>query len=148
MIPLDRFNTQLQGILLQEGRLPIGHLAARVGISKSPCQDRVKKLEEEGYTLGYKALLNHSKMGQDLVAYAQVTMLDTRDPALKEFDAAVREIAEVEECYMIAGSFDYLLKIRTSDINAYRAVLGQSVSSLPHVASSSTFVSMQAVKER
>ncbi len=98
--------------------------------------------------MGYKALLNHSKMGQDLVAYAQVTMSDTRDPALKEFNAAVRKVVEVEECYMIAGSFDYLLKIRTSDINAYRAVLGQSVSSLPHVASSSTFVSMQAVKER
>jgi Lrp/AsnC family leucine-responsive transcriptional regulator len=148
MKTLDRFNKKILSILLQEGRLPISHLATRVGISKSPCQARVKKLEEEGYILGYKALLNHSKMGQELVAYAQVTMSDTRDPALKEFNQAVRKIAEVEECYMIAGAFDYLLKIRTSDINAYRTVLGESVSSLPHVASSSTFVSMQAVKER
>lgn len=144
---LDRFNVAILNVLAKEGRLPISHLAKRVGISKSPCQARVKKLEDEGYILGYKALLNHSKIGQEQVAYAQVTMSDTRDPALRAFNEAVQRIPEIEECYMIAGSFDYLVKIRSADINAYRKILGESISSLPHVASTSTFVSMQPVKE-
>jgi Lrp/AsnC family leucine-responsive transcriptional regulator len=91
--------------------------------------------------------LNHSKIGQEQVAYAKVTMSDTRDPALRAFNEAVQRIPEIEECYMIAGSFDYLVKIRSADINAYRKILGESISSLPHVASTSTFVSMQPVKE-
>jgi len=144
---MDRFNRKILKVLSEEGRIPITHLAERVGLSKSPCQARVKKLEDEGYIVGYKAQLNHSMIGRELVAYAQVTMSDTREAALNAFDKAVQDVPEVEECYMIAGAFDYLLKIRTSDMHAYRKVLGESISSLPHVESSSTFVSMQAVKE-
>ena len=144
---MDRFNKKILEILANEGRLPITHLAERVGISKSPCQARVKKLEDEGYIVGYKAQLSYAKLGQELVAYVQVTMSDTREAALSAFDKAVLDLPEVEECYMIAGGFDYLLKIRTTDMQTYRRVLGESISSLPHVASSSTFVSMQAVKE-
>ena len=144
---MDRFNKKILKVLAEEGRIPITHLAERVGLSKSPCQARVKKLEDEGYIVGYKAQLNHSMIGRELVAYAQITMSDTREAALNAFDKAVQDVPEVEECYMIAGAFDYLLKIRTSDMHAYRKVLGESISSLPHVESSSTFVSMQAVKE-
>jgi Lrp/AsnC family leucine-responsive transcriptional regulator len=76
-----------------------------------------------------------------------VKLSDTRENALGEFNAAVRKIKEVEECHMIAGSFDYLLKVRTADIKKYRQVLGERISSLPHVASTSTFVVMQSVKD-
>jgi Lrp/AsnC family leucine-responsive transcriptional regulator len=72
----------------------------------------------------------------------------TCEQALDEFNRAARALAEVEECHMIAGSFDYLLKVRTEDIRRYRVVLGEKISSLPHVASTSTFVAMQAVKDR
>jgi Lrp/AsnC family leucine-responsive transcriptional regulator len=83
----------------------------------------------------------------DHVAFAEVKLSDTRENALGEFNAAVRKIKEVEECHMIAGSFDYLLKVRTADIKKYRQVLGERISSLPHVASTSTFVVMQSVKD-
>ncbi len=147
MRKLDSYSKEILAILTKEGRLPISHLARRVGLSKTPCQSRVKWLEDEGYILGYKAVLNHEKLDQQQVAYAQVTMSDTRQAALTAFEVAVREIPAVEECYLIAGSFDYLVKIRSADMNAYRKVLGESLSNLPHVASSSTFVSMKPVKE-
>ena len=145
---LDRFNLKILEELSHNGRIPVSQLAKLIGISKSPCQTRVKKLEQEGYIKGYKAILDHSKMGQEHVAFAQLRLSDTRADALEAFNDAVRTVPEVEECHMIASSFDYLVKIRTSDINTYRKVLGESLSSLPHVASTSTFVSMQAVKEQ
>lgn len=147
MRTLDQYSRDILAILSKEGRIPISHLARRVGLSKTPCQSRVKWLEDEGYITGYKALLNYEKLDKQQVAYAQVKMSDTRPAALSAFDIAVKEIPEVEECYLIAGSFDYLVKIRSADMNEYRKILGESLSSLPHVASSSTFVSMKPVKE-
>ena len=87
------------------------------------------------------------KLGLDHIAFADVKLSDTRETALREFKLAVRQIPEVEECHMIAGSFDYLLKVRTADIRKYRLVLGEKISSLPHVASTSTFVAMETVRE-
>ena len=72
---------------------------------------------------------------------------DTREATLEEFNAAARRISEIEECHMIASSFDYLLKVRTADIRKYRIVLGEKISTLPHVASTSTFVAMETVRE-
>src|SRR3546814_6058547 len=81
----------------------------------------------------------------DHVASAEVKLSDTRAKALGEYNAAVLRIPEVEECHMIASSFDYLLKVRTADIRRYRAVLGEKISSLPHVDSTSTYVAMETV---
>ena len=69
-------------------------------------------------------MLNAGKLGLDHVAFVEVKLSDTREDALQKFNAAVRKIPEVEECHMIAGRFDYLLKVRTSDIRKYREVLG------------------------
>lgn len=84
---------------------------------------------------------------QATLCFAEVKLSDTKEEALREFNAAVRKIREVEECHMIAGRIDYLLKVRTSDIRRYRQVLGEKISSLPHVASTSTAVAMESVKE-
>ena len=91
--------------------------------------------------------MNHKRLHQNHVAFVEVTLKDTREAALQAFGKAVRTIPEIEECHMIAGAFDYLLKVRTADIDAYRRVLGERISTLPHVASSSTHVAMEAVKE-
>lgn len=133
--------------LSQDGRISITELSQRVGLSKTPCQVRLKRLMDEGYILGFRAVLDARKFGLDHIAFAEVKLSDTRETALSEFNTAVRKIREVEECHMIAGAFDYLLKVRTGDIRRYRQVLGEKISSLPHVASTSTFVVMQAVKE-
>lgn len=144
---LDRFDRKILEILSIEGRLPITDLAKRIGMSKSPCQVRFKRLVKNKYIVGFRAVLNPMKLDIGHVAFVEVKLLNTKQAALLAFNEAVRDIPEIEQCHMIAGSFDYLLKVRTKDINAYRHVLGERISALPHVASSSTYVSMEAVKE-
>ncbi|MHA7971586.1 Lrp/AsnC family transcriptional regulator [Rhizobium sp. CAU 1783] len=144
---LDRLDTRILEVVTEEGRISITDLAERVGLSKTPCQLRLKKLVEEGYIEGFAAILNPSKLGLDHVAFAEVKLTHTHEEALKSFNAAVKKIQEVEECHMIAGRFDYLLKIRTRDIRRYRHVLGERISSLPFVASTSTNVAMETIKE-
>jgi Lrp/AsnC family leucine-responsive transcriptional regulator len=144
---LDRIDAAIVRILSAHGRMPVTELAREVGISKSPCQVRLKRLQGEGYILGFRAVLNPELMNRVHVAFTEVKLSDTREAALQAFNEAVQSIPEVEQCHMIAGAYDYLLKIRTSDIQAYRLILGETLSSLPHVASTSTFVSMESVKD-
>jgi len=144
---LDRFDHAILDVLAKDGRIPVTELSRIVGLSKSPCQVRVKRLQAEGYILGFRALLDPAKLGQDHVAFVEVKLTDTTEGALEAFNAAVMKVPEIEECHMIAGSFDYLLKIRTGGIRAYRQVLGKTVSTLPYVGNTSTHVSMQAIKD-
>jgi Lrp/AsnC family leucine-responsive transcriptional regulator len=119
-----------------------------VGLSKTPVAARVKRLEAEGVITGYRAELSARKLGMEHVAFLEVRLSDTRESTLAAFNKAVRQIAEVEECHLIAGGFDYLVKVRTRDIGEYRRVLSESISRLPHLASTSTFVSMESVRDR
>ena len=144
---LDQFDTEILKIVSQNGRIPVADLARRIGLSKTPCQVRLKRLQERNYIIGFRAVLNPQKLGQEHVAFAEVKLSDTREKALAEFNQAVQSIPEIEQCHMIAGSFDYLVKIRTSDIQAYRKLLGETISMLPHVSNTSTFVAMQSVKD-
>ena len=143
----DRFDRAILEILAKDGRITITDLAQRVGLSKTPTQVRLRRLIENGTIMGFRAVIDPARLGLDHVAFTEVKLSDTRETALREFNAAVRQIAEVEECHMIASSFDYLLKVRTADIRRYRFVLGEKISSLPHVASTSTFVAMETVCE-
>lgn len=143
--PLDRIDRKIIDELRTQGRLSVVELARRVGLSKTPCQQRLKRLTEDGYIRGFRALIDPVKLGIGHIAFAEVKLSDTREKALAEFKAAVIKLDEVEECHMIAASFDYLLKVRTRDIASYRAVLGEKISSLPHVSSTSTFVVMETI---
>ena len=144
---IDQIDRRIIAALRTDGRLTITDLAARVGLSKTPCQIRLKRLIEAGVILGFRARINPQRLGLDHVAFTEVKLSDTRENALAEFNAAVLRISEIEECHMIAGNFDYLLKVRTSDIRRYREVLGEKISRLPHVAATSSFVAMETVRE-
>ena len=146
-IDLDRFDEAIIRILSTEGRISATELARRIGLSKSPTQARIKRLEESGVITGYRALLDPIRMGQAHVAFVEVRLSDTREAALQAFNKAILAVPEVEQCHMIASRFDYLLKVRTSDIQDYRRVLAERISGLPHVASTSTYVAMEAIKE-
>ena len=145
---LDQFDRRILDAVATNGRISLTELAERIGLSKTPATARLRRLIEDGFILGFRAVLNTQKLGLDHVAFAEVKLSDTREKALAEFNLAVQKVREVEECHMIAGRFDYLLKVRTSNIRRYREVLGEKISSLPHVASTSTSVVMQSVKER
>ncbi|HEV7255528.1 MAG TPA: Lrp/AsnC ligand binding domain-containing protein [Mesorhizobium sp.] len=122
-------------------------LAERVGLSKTPVQARVRRLEEAGFIRGYAAVVDRERMGEAHLAFVQVKLSDTRLAALDAFNKAVRDVPEIEQCHMMAAGFDYLLKVRARDIASYRRVLGEKISALPHVAQTSTFVAMETVKE-
>jgi Lrp/AsnC family leucine-responsive transcriptional regulator len=144
---LDDFDRAILRHVGTEGRIAVVDLARRIGLSKSPTQVRLRRLEELGVITGYRAVLDPIRIGQAHVAFVEVKLSDTREAALQAFNRAVLTIPEVEECHMIASRFDYLLKVRTSDIQAYRRVLAERLSALPHVASTSTYVAMEAVKD-
>lgn len=145
---LDRIDHAILAAVTVDARITLTDLAARVGLSKTPCATRLRRLETEGIIRGYRASLDHDRLGRGHIAFVQVSLTDTKLAALDAFDAAVRRIPEVEECHMIAGSFDYLIKIRTSDISAFRTVLSERISTLPHVSHTSTFVAMAVVADR
>ena len=145
---LDRIDRNIVQALSRDGRLSMAELGQRVGLSKTPVQARVRRLEADGYIRGYAAIVDRERMGEGHVAFVQVTLSDTRSAALDAFNRAVVAVPEIEQCHMIAASFDYLLKVRTKDIAAYRRVLGERISALPHVEHTSTFVAMETVKDR
>lgn len=144
---LDGFDRKILDVIAVEGRISVTDLSKRIGLSKSPTQARLRRLEETGVVRGYRALFDPILLGRDHVAFVEVKLSDTREKALAAFNAAVLQIPEIEQCHLIAGAFDYLLKVRTSGMASYRLVLAERLSTLPHVANTSTYVAMQAVKE-
>jgi Lrp/AsnC family leucine-responsive transcriptional regulator len=146
-VELDRYDQAILRGLASDGRISITDLARDIGLSKSPTQARLKRLEKTGVITGYRALFDPIRLGLNHVSFVEVRLSDTREAALLAFNAAVAKIPEIEQVHMIAGNFDYLMKIRTKDMMDYRRFLGEKISALPHVANTSTYVAMQAVKE-
>ena len=144
---LDQIDRNILPHLASDGRISVAELSRRVNLSKTPLNARIRRLEQEGYILGYRAIIDPKRLGLPHVAFVEVRLNDTRKAALEAFNKAVRALPEVEQAHMIASNFDYLLKVRTKDIAAYREVLGEKISALPHVANTSTHVSMEAVKD-
>jgi Lrp/AsnC family leucine-responsive transcriptional regulator len=143
---LDNYDHKILKLLQADGRMTITKLSDQIGLSKTPCLNRVKKLETKGYIRGYRAVINHDLVDDNHIAFVQIKMDDTKTQALNAFNAAIKEIPEVVQCHMIASHFDYLLKVRTNNMESYRKVLGEKISALPHVQNSSTFVVMEEVK--
>ena len=146
-VELDEFDRKIVAALAADGRMTVTELARQVGLSKTPAQVRLKRLTDAGVIRGFRAIVDPARLGLDQIACTEVKLADTREKALQEFNAAVRRLPEVEECHMLASNFDYLLKVRTADIRRYRIVLGEKISSLPHVASTSTYVAMETIKD-
>ena len=144
---MDRFDRAILRVLAADGRTSITELARGIGLSKSPTQARLRRLEREGVITGYRALVDPIRLGMDHVSFVEVRLHDTREKALADFNAAVLKIPEIEQVHLIAGNFDYLMKIRTQNMSDYRRVLAEQISTLPHVANTSTYVAMEAVKE-
>lgn len=144
---IDGFDRKILDVISVEGRISVTDLSKRIGLSKSPTQARLRRLEETGVVRGYRALFDPIRLGRDHVAFVEVKLSDTRESALAAFNTAILKVPEIEQCHLIAGAFDYLLKVRTSGMSSYRLVLAERISTLPHVASTSTYVAMQAVKE-
>ncbi|AYH42681.1 winged helix-turn-helix transcriptional regulator [Azoarcus sp. DN11] len=144
---MDRIDLKILAELQKDARLSYVELARRVGLSKTPCAERVRKLEESGVIRGYHADLDPVAMDRSHVVIVQVLLSGTTAHELKLFNEAVQRIPEIQTCQMIAGDFDYLLTVRTRDIQTYRGVLGEKISELPCVKQTHTYVVMEVVKD-
>ena len=142
---LDRIDINILETLQRDGRISNVELAKKVNLSASPCIDRVKRLEKEGYIDGYGARLNAAKLGFGTAVFIQVTLDRTTSDVFNQFRDAVVKIPQVAECHMVAGGFDYLLKLRLANMDAYRSMLAKIVD-LPGVAQTHTYVVIEAVK--
>lgn len=133
--------------LQKKGRITFSELANRVGLSTSPCLERVKKMEREGVISGYTALLNPKYLKAGLVVFVQIRLARTSQDIFEEFKTAAATLDEVQECYLVSGNFDYLIKARVEDMDAYRKFLGETLLTLPGVLESTSYVVMEQVKE-
>jgi Lrp/AsnC family leucine-responsive transcriptional regulator len=146
MRQLDRTDIAILDHLQRNGRCSNVELAKQVNLSPSPCLERVKRLEADGFIESYGAKLNAAKLNQAMSAFIQVTLDRTTGDVFDQFKEALVDIPQVAECHMVAGGFDYLVKLRFKDMEQYRVVLGQLVE-LPGVAQTHTYVVIEDVKQ-
>jgi len=144
---LDLTDKKILFEIQKNGRINLVDLAAKVNLSKSPCYQRLKRLEKEKYIRGYRADLDPKKISRGYLVYVQVKLESTRRSALEKFNKAVKTIPEVLTCHMMSGGFDYLLKIRTRDMTDFRELLVDVISDLPGVHQTLTFPVMEQIKE-
>jgi len=143
---LDRVDRKILALLQGDGRLSNVDLAKKVNLSPTPCLERVRRLEREGFITGYVALADSAKLNANTIAFIQVLLTDTSTSSLREFNREMREMNEVEACHMVAGGFDYLLKIRCSDMQHYQKILGEKLAEIPLVAQTHTYIVIEEVK--
>jgi Lrp/AsnC family leucine-responsive transcriptional regulator len=145
-VELDRIDIRILQTLQADGRLANLKLAETVGLSATAVLARVQKLTRDGYILGYEARLNPLKLGAGLLVFVEVVLDRTSSNVFDQFKAAVQARPEIMECHMVAGGFDYLLKTRTADMNAYRQFAGSVLWQLPGVRETRTYAVMEEVK--
>lgn len=144
--PLDLVDRMILRQLQANARLSNVELSRRVNLSPTPCLERVRRLEREGYISDYVALLEPSKLGSALLIFVEITLDRTTEKAFENFKESVLGLPEVLECHMVAGGFDYLVKVRVSDMEEYRQFLGERLAELPGVRQTHTYVVMEEIK--
>jgi Lrp/AsnC family leucine-responsive transcriptional regulator len=143
--PLDRIDRRILRLLQADGRLPVAELARQVHLSATPCVERVRRLERDGYIRGYVADLDPALLGAGLIAFVEILFDRTTPDVFNRFRDAVLGLEPVQECHMVAGGFDYLLKVRVRDMAAYRGFL-EDLAAIPGVQQTHTYVVMEEVK--
>lgn len=143
---LDRIDLKILDQLQRDGRISNLKLAEAVALSPTAVLARVQRLTREGYILGYEARLNPLKLGAGMLVFVEMLLDRTTPNVFEQFKAAVQVRPEIMECHMVAGGFDYLLKTRAADMNAYRAFAGDVLWQLPGVRETRTYAVMEEIK--
>ena len=145
-LDIDRIDLKILQALQQDGRLSNLKLAEHVALSPTAVLARVQRLHRGGYILGYEARLDPLKLGAGMMVFVEVLLDRTTPNVFDAFKAAVQVYPEIMECHMVAGGFDYLIKIRLPDMAAYRAFAGSALWQLPGVRETRTYAVMEEVK--
>ena len=144
---LNKIDRHILRILQTDARITYAELARRVGLTTTPCIERVRRLEKEGFILAYNTTLNPDKLDAGLIVFVQIRLDRTSKDNFQAFQRTVDELAQVQECYLVSGDFDFLIKARVADMRAYRDFLSDTLLSIPGVKESTSVVVMDAIKE-
>jgi Lrp/AsnC family leucine-responsive transcriptional regulator len=144
---LDKLDRHILRILQEEGRISMKDLGERVGLSVTPCIERVKRMERDGVISGYYARVDPAAVGATLLVFVEITLNQKSATAFEQFRREVLRIPEVQECHLVSGDFDYLIKARIHEMAEYRKLLGDMLLELPGAAQSKSYVVMEEIKE-
>ena len=148
MHDLSKVDRRILALLQQDGRLSVAEIGRRVGLTPSPCADRIKRLESIGVIRGYQAKLSPEALDAGLVVFVQVRLQRTAGDAFEAFTEAIELIPEVEGCHLVSGDFDFLIKARVKDMSHYKTLLAGSLLQLPNVQESKSYPVMETVVAR
>ncbi len=146
MANLDTIDRQLLCELQREGRVTNVELAHRVGLTAPPCLRRVRALEDIGVIRGYHAELDPGALGFSITVFAMVSLKSQAESALREFEAAMNDLAEVREVHMLNGEIDFILKIVSRDLQSFQEFLTSKLTPAPNVASVKTSLTIRTSK--
>jgi Lrp/AsnC family leucine-responsive transcriptional regulator len=144
---LDRTDKLILEALQIDGRLSNVALARKVNLTPTPCLERVRRLEREGFIKGYTALLNPELVGADLLVFVEISLSRNSPGGFRSFREQANKLTGILECHLVSGNFDYLIKARVADMHEYRKLLGEQILELPNVADSRSYIVMEEVKE-
>jgi Lrp/AsnC family leucine-responsive transcriptional regulator len=144
---LDRIDLHILSILQDDGRIVMKDLAERVGLSLTPCIERVKRMERDGVIAGYHARVTPRSLGLQVLVFVEITLRQKSEQAFERFRRAMLAIPEVMECHLVSGDFDYLIKARIGEMADYRKLLGDILLQLPGAVQSKSYVVMEEIKE-
>ena len=144
---LDRTDRRILECLQADGRISNVQLARKVNLTPTPCIERVKRLERQGYIRGYTALLDPELVDAGLLVFVEIDLSHKSPDAFRKFREEARRLTEIMDCHLVSGNFDYLIKARVADMAAYREFLGETLLTLPGVQESTSYVVMEQVKE-
>lgn len=144
---LDKIDRHILKVLQEDGRISYVELGERVGLSTTPCLERVRRLEREKFILGYSARLNPHKLQSPLLVFVEISLSSKSASIFEDFRRAVLDLPQILECHLVSGDFDYLVKARISEMASYRKLLGDILLKLPSVRESKSYIVMEEIKE-
>jgi len=147
MTDLDRTDRKILDILQRQGRISMTDLAEQIGLSTSPCSERVRRMEREKVITGYHARVDPVALGKTLLVFVEITLSSKSGDVFDKVRQELLHVPEVMECHLVSGSFDYLVKARLGGMSEYRHLLGDILKKLPVTAESHSYVVMEEVKE-
>lgn len=147
MRELDKTDRKILDLLQRNGRLGMTELAEQIGLSATPCTERVRRLEREGVITGYHARLNPAAVGLGMLVFVELKMATKSDQVFNQVKRQIAGVPEVLDCHLVAGDFDYLIKARISEMSQYRRLLGNILLKLPGATESRSYIVMEELKE-
>ena len=147
MRDLDRTDLKILDLLQKNGRLTMTELAHQVGLSATPCTERVRRLERDGVITGYHARVNPNSVKASLLVFVEISLAYKSGDIFEEFRRAALRLPNVLECHLVSGDFDYLIKARISEMASYRKLLGSTLLTMPNVRESKSYIVMEEIKE-